>query len=224
MKKNNKLILILIISYLIGFQSCEKYDYYKMSDEIKQWSAFKEGSYWIYYNDSLNIEDSIFVTSYSEYIRIDLIDDNIFYEELLYFKSSNINDSIIISYQLYPKKYGDYDFIIMEEANKYLNIRYSGIILTIPIVDEVQSYYGGGEYEKTEFIEQYSSYKISNISYNNVIYLKSSVITITLDSLKEKNKVTNEYWLAKNYGIIKKIIRNKDEAQQWELVRCNIIQ
>lgn len=69
----------------------------------------------------------------------------------------------------------------------------------------------------------YNSYSIIGKNYENVLYKKTynPILNLT-DYTREYD--TLEYWVAKNVGVIKKIIRNKYENHTYYLKRYNVIQ
>jgi hypothetical protein len=55
---------IVLISLVFIIFSCKKEDHnHYVSQEFKEWTIFKPGSYWVYKNETTNVTDSIYVIS-----------------------------------------------------------------------------------------------------------------------------------------------------------------
>lgn len=67
MKKSIMLSLaFLTIAFYIS--SCKDPDpvYNQVRQELKDWGAFKEGTWWVYKEENLKIRDSIFIYNYED--------------------------------------------------------------------------------------------------------------------------------------------------------------
>ena len=63
-KSKNILYIFGIIVISISV-SCKKTTYYGISDFVKEYFSYKQGSYWIYKNDSTGEIDSTFVSAFN---------------------------------------------------------------------------------------------------------------------------------------------------------------
>jgi hypothetical protein len=205
---------LFVISFLLYFlPACIKNrenepPKYIVSDELKGWGGFKYGTYWIYKNDSLNIEDSLTIYLYGTF------DEAVRDSDWTQCYSENISSTTISTAKL-----TDFSFILhgkektiqINEFNENNEFRHK---IKFSITFFSNQYIN---------FERYDSIDIYNRKFINVIYQKSIISNYDEhDNTTEQN--TADFWLAKNIGVIKKIIRNKYGTQEWYLKRFNIVQ
>ena len=219
----NSIRTFCLLLLIFTITSCEERHYptYYISDEIKPWFDFKSGSYWVYQVDSVNNEDSLYVSNYNDFLHVETADDDIIYkQDKIYIdieNNSNIKITCAIIANAYTivtnQKIGN--TIVYGETDYSTNMDYALVFL----------YHEGFVLRDNEdlIIEEYDSLLVLNNWYYNVVYKKEIVSTLDNTDLSIQND-TNEIWLARNIGVIKKHINNKYVKHISELKRYNVVQ
>jgi len=215
--KNLKVIVCIIILFA-GCKKKTEPSFYKISDEIKSYGDFKIGSYWIYKNDSLNIEDSIYVDNYT--FRIDETIPNISTGrvesryEVLSCECKNLQLTHNLNYD--ARGFDDYLTIIERDLTK--NIMWNINFFNSNPTENIENI----------IVKNIDTITIFNTKYNNIIYQKTIVTTYDYHNGDGINTIhtkdTTEYWLAKNVGVIKRIVKNSYYREEWNLLRYNVVQ
>jgi len=210
--------LKVIVCIIILFAGCKKKTeppFYKISDEIKSYGDFKIGSYWIYKNDSLNIEDSIYIDSY--YYKIWEIRENLSNDSKLNYKYETISISSENSQHTHTLNFtlGNNYKLLIDEQDLVNKLGWSIEFFNNNLIENI-------------IVNNIDSLSISNIKYNNIIYQKSIVTTYDVHNGDGINTITTkdtvEYWLAKNVGVIKRIVKNSYYREELNLLRYNVVQ
>lgn len=163
--------------------------------------VYKVGSYWIYHNDSLNIDDTFKVVKHESTIHT--VDSNTGYEYLMitYYESytkCQLLDCILP--HSYIRKYNNAENNLTPHVNFVVGFN-------------SQSVYEPQAHDTIEMLSDYSS---NNITYDIVYKVKS---------LLYHN--TNEYdenYIAQSKGIIKMVRYVKGNRIEWNLKKSKIIQ
>ncbi len=210
-----KFLIILISSFL--YISCEEEpNYYSIPQILKDWGYFKEGSYWIYQNDSTLITDSIYISS------VTMFKDSIISDK----KLRDIKETIIIDYSssqnnnIYRSKLEGAKFsnLYFDMNNTITKDRNSCILLRINLNNEIvdnSSYYN--------ILEKMTEISFNNNSYSNILLISTSTMYYYSDN-SPNDTFYNQYWLSKGNWIIKKVIHQNGVIESWTLIRKNIIQ
>ena len=213
MRLNIKNYILIII--LTGLFSCEKQEpvHYYIPDEVKTYGDFKIGSYWVYMVDSVNNEDSIWITDYNVGQNEEVIDKKVIsvFEKI----TINITSKLDINNYIEINAEKKYNLLGFGEIDNNHNISYG-----------VSFFYKNGFMPRQgseDSIIIYNSYSIIGKNYENVLYRKTYNPILNLNDYTREYD-TLEYWVAKNVGVIKKIIRNKYENHTYYLKRYNVIQ
>jgi len=200
MKKSVLIVLILLVFNSCGFFQNEPDDYQLVNSQIKMLGDFKEGSFWIYHNDSLNINDTINVikyardtdsepwdkhTRYYEYIHITLKNS---YNDTIYdFLSGNSYDRKVLS----PNKKGKLIFSLRHISNNYY---FSETKLNPDLWDQ---------------IDLVKNYSINAVKYDSLLCYTPAYSG-------------NQYYFAFDVGIVKKLIRDSLKTNTWYLTKYQI--
>lgn len=205
----------LIISAFIfsSLISCgrEERDLFPLSQTIKEWSSFKEGSYWIYQNDSTEILDSMFVGYNGKEIYPSA--DNTYDVETVNTTITN-TDNILLGFIF---AVGANQITFQDVGTKEEYSCAAGFNIKEDKVEEekiAQGYYAWS-------VRPVDDQIIHDITYHDVIFIE-------VKWLDEEGTIIegtlNRYWIAKNNWIIKKTFVQDGETYSWSLLRKNIFQ
>jgi hypothetical protein len=197
-------IILLPFVFLLIF-SCEKEDppHYPIYQKTLDWFYYKEGSYWVYLNETTQGLDSAFVSESNFQITKYVIDKKLKYTSDLIYNtiSSNMNKNLF-SYA-YINSYN------LEKIYNKIELTLIDIELKFKVNEEIFE----SSIEKS-FLD---TYKVNNINFSEVMYIK-----IPNELYNETN--LRELFIAKNNWIIKKVISVNDTLIAYSLVRKHIVQ
>lgn len=212
----NNFLYPIVITILLLFISCEEKEpvKYSIPDELKEYGDFKEGSYWVYQVDSGSNEDSIWVTSHKLSYDEEIIDKKVIslFEKITIScesnKSKNCNIEVIAEHNRCLLSHTEIDTI--------LNIRYG---LTFFFLNDK---FDELKYSKDTTIS-YNSVNILGTLFKDVVYRKAEYPITDINNNSKENYFL-EYWIAKNIGVVKKIIRTQYGDKTYSLKRYSVIQ
>jgi hypothetical protein len=220
MRINLKYLIVYIISILIFIvMGCKKEYIYTISDSMKQYFAYRQGSYWIYKNDSTGLLDSTYVTSYyhnPEYnfgngIKFEVIDFRIhgafLSESTIQYIECTAKESLMETSNIdtldhfYSEHYYIYDPSLLLNIKNTNKCVYNSYILYKAIAHE----------------------NINNTIYNNIVSIK---IQSNDSSSTNSDYYQREIYFAKNIGIIRyfEINRIENIHRSYSLLRYKVIQ
>jgi hypothetical protein len=213
----SKFIIVIIIAFsAISFSGCfsssNGIPYYAISDEFAGYCWFQEGSYWIYQNDSTLVNDSILITEVREHKRFnpESIDYN--YQAVEMF--TNTNNFNVAHHELTA---GSFE-VEPGEMNSLLRIYFNdGTYQLIfspeyPLGEEIILGDELGNYTNVEIIDEY---QLNGNTYNQVYHTR---IVVSVAANIEYN-----YWIAKNYSLIKSVTNNNGQVTSLSLLSGNMI-
>jgi hypothetical protein len=210
------LVIVILSFVMIG---CKKKDppFYKIREENKSFGYFKKGSYWIYFDPAQNTIDSIFVDTSKYSVREEISDIKkgtiSAKKEIITTKCRNNSGSR----DLYFDLDGYFGFLQIAEEDSNEKLSWSIFYFNTPDVVDLVA--------RNLKVENISIITISNHNFNNVIYQKSIVSTNDSHTWPSSQTIdTVEYWIAKNVGIIKKIVKNNYYKEEWYLIRSKVLQ
>ena len=206
--------------FVVLFASCKKVTNYGISDGMKEYFAYKAGSYWIYENDTTGLIDSSSVSSYTHvYDNTDL---------------SGIKRELIS--MIFKSKFLSMTFIsyISCGGPNY----YTVSSLLYPVSGEIQAdgavaYYPNWPSNKkiipdcspgaTFFYKTIPTDTIDNIPYQNVIY---SEFRSTDSSSTNPYLYIRKIYFAKHIGIIKyyELYPYYNVNRSYKLLRYKVVQ
>jgi hypothetical protein len=211
MKTIFKIVGLFVV--ILSFQHCNEQDevFYPVSQELKDWGAFKLGTYWVYKEENLNIYDTIKIYKLtSEKLQIDKYRLNHFWERVnSYFYSTRQIDSG------YFKVASFSGAIAMIHENSDLDeyVRKCYLIKLPPVKgDWIRN---GSPDQINRFDTIYSTYKLGNFEFTNVVRANDNFNYFYLGT-------PTLIYSVKNIGIIRKEF--PEYGQVWNLVDYHIVQ
>lgn len=213
--KITNLLLISITAFVFSgcFSSSEGVPYYTISDEFAGYCLFEEGSWWYYQNDSTQITDTVKIDEVDITKRFNPENIDYNYEAVEMYTSSS--DLDITKYELTA---GDYE-ATATEMNSLFRIYFGDDTyqhVFSPQYDIGEDIILGddiGVYTNVEVIENMS---VNGNSYIDIWHTRR-VVSVSTNA--EYN-----YWIAKNYGLIKFTIELGGVTSSFSLVSSDIIQ
>lgn len=213
------LLIIVIVGFVINLVSCKRSKTYDISQMMKEYFAYREGSYWKYINDSTGISDCTYVNYYkhafddASYKKIDREVISVQY-------SSNFLSTSFISY--FNCEGPDY----YEIGRKIPNLSGEAVVSTLAFyagwpqnVFVVPECFSGGLF----YYKFISSDTINNTVYNDVIF---SELRSADSSSANPNYFLQRIYFAKHIGIIKFIEISKyyNINRSYSLLNYHVIQ
>jgi hypothetical protein len=211
MKKQSTFLIVALPLLVLFFSACRKPEpepvYTPLDPEFKAWAAYKLGSWWMYKETNSGVQDSIWVTEYTEQ-KFDGDYENNYWEFWMRIQSS-IDSFGLHHYNGKPSIFND-NFSTLGEVYNYFNSGYQGIGrlyfpytfpnellpagITITLLDSIVLSGSGDIY--------YNIYKITNAASEYGNWIKT------------------EYW-ARNIGVVRREMFN---GEIWELENYFIVQ
>ena len=224
MKIPYKLLAIALLT--LSLSCCRRDDDQPMQhhtlllpQEVKDYLLFKPGTYWVYQNNKTQELDSVYVVSVDTAIYNTIDEENNISLDYEYFH--------LRTYSNYEQYYTNY-FMWVPFATNAIKSTYRHTIKR----DRTKP----GDFVGETFFFV-SSNEIGNIGYQNgsggtLILLDKKDTLLNSNPFSDvyiyennidvsENHNHTKYYIAKNFGIIKKEFVNKGEA--WELIRYNIV-
>ena len=217
-----KLIIFLSLALILLISCKKKLPYYGLSDQMKEYFVFKQGSYWIYRNDSTGIIDSSYTMSF--YSTVEDVESLGVSREFIdfVFASTFLSD--------FEMGYGCLGANMLTISTTFdTNQPPNQIVGNGPI-----AYFEGWQPNKdnisgtcfSDGVCRYSNITtmtVNNKIYNNIIYTR----IITMDSsTANQHFFIREIYFAKNIGIIKFYEESKyvNVKRSFSLLRQKVIQ
>ncbi len=223
-KLNTILGIIILMFGLIFIQSCtddedEPLGYYTISDEFKSYTLFKANSYWVYENEKNSTVDTIVIDSILSYIGVNGLDpdNNVKYKYKAFesfIKNPNIMDynkweisatnnsrkqnNMTALFRLY---FSDSYYIVFQPFFNFGEIIHIGGI--------------SGDYQNVELIQ---AFNVGGTIFNNVYH------TRTYDSIIPDQPRMLDFYVAKNYGIVRQEIKTQTDTVIWNLISWSLNQ
>ena len=186
--------------------------------EVKDYTFFKEGTYWIYKDSASGIEDSVYVYySYQEYDTLSANNSyglapgiyewfevktrSEFYHYDYYY---NLNSSFI--------SYSPLHVSVFREKSKPGDYVGATVCFIYPPTIGITSYWYNDVTTVNNF---YGNYNIGGNTYSNVVNIYET------KNVTENDQKTHLFF-AKNFGLVRKELI--DSLQVWNMIRKNIIQ
>lgn len=204
------IISAIVVNFLLSCGREEK-ELFPLGPDIKEWASFKEGSYWIYQNDSTGMEDSLFVGYNGTEIYPSA--DGTHNVETVNTTITNKNN-ILLGF-IFALGIKDVTF----EDTGY-EVEYScaaGFTLQEGQVNEEKV--GKGYFVWS--VSRMDDTEVNNTEYRDIIKIEANQLDEDRNIIEN---ISNVYWISKNNWIIKKIYREGNKTYSWSLLRKNIIQ
>jgi hypothetical protein len=211
MKTIFKIVGLFVV--ILSFQHCNEQDevFYPVSQELKDWGAFKLGTYWVYKEENLNIYDTIKIYKLtSEKLQIDKYRLNHFWERVnSYFYSTRQIDSGYFKVASFSGAIA----MIHENSDLGDHVRKCYFVEPPPVQGDAINNGHVGQYVLFDTI--YSTYKLGNFEFTNVVRANDNFNYFYLGT-------PTLIYSAKNIGIIRKEF--PEYNQIWNLVDYQIVQ
>ena len=217
--KTSKITIGLIIIFLLNiqlltgcFSSGESLPYYTLSQEFTEYCWFETDSYWIYQNDSTLATDSVKITEVEEAKRFNPQGVDYNYQAVDMYMKPNV-----FSFSRHELTAGDYE-AAANEMNSLLRLYEadgSYRLVFSPkyaIGEEIDLGAGVGLYSNVEII---GSLEINGNTYSDVYHTK---IIMEGGTGTEYN-----YWIAKNFSLVKSVVINNGQTISISLKSANLI-
>jgi hypothetical protein len=203
-------INIYLLLTLISISGCKKpVDQWNIPDDFQGWSRYREGTYWIYLNETTQKLDCTYVAKFSSGIY-PAYEGNIFlnYQQK---EESLIKGSFLSGINTEST---NKDYASMTIRCKTLNIYFTTQLLSNP--QYYKQSYGGTENHGV--IAVYPSEMVNENSFANVYHLRMESQTWLGDSI-----ITDGH-LVKDVGLISYKKRFNQSDTSWTLVKWHVIQ
>ena len=207
------IIFLLNIQLLTGcFSSGESLPYYTLSQEFTEYCWFETNSYWIYQNDSTLATDSVKITEVEEAKRFNPQGVDYNYQAVDMYMKTNV-----FGFSRHELTAGDYE-AAANEMNSLLRLYEadgSYRLVFSPkyaIGEEIDLGAGVGLYSNVEII---GSLEINGNTYSDVYHTK---IIMESGTGTEYN-----YWIAKNFSLVKSVVINNGQTISISLKSANLI-
>ena len=214
--------LTTILSIILVTIACNKFKdvdntHFEISDEIKAWGGFEKGSYWMYQNDLTNeISDTIEIYSKTEKdytsgtLTIMEIDSNINPEtDWIEYQNTTITSrkSGIIAGDLWGSVsvYGN-NMIKWDETYNQTGINIFAAAFRLNENGVINEEFD--LLEKHYSIQQIDELEVLGKTYTNIAH-------VTLNRVDSNDEY--QYWISKNYWIIKKVFFQDGKTYSWSL-------
>lgn len=218
------IFLIFLMLYgpglLLLFAGCTKEpEYYYVEDEMKPWTFYKEGSWWVYLNDKTGTTDCTWVSRFSKTDHI---------------TGGNGSSDTERHYEVYGYSFEGkiFDYAEIQARERHPDVMYDGSQYSLHGISAqtVQLSYGWlnhpGFYKNNRDMELYNygvkqvhpEETFNGIRYTNVYQLQTEAIDYFGDSL------VTEAHLVVNKGIVKFRVYKEGIDTTWTLLRSNIVQ
>jgi len=216
----SKLFLFLILALI---SACKKDPYYPVSDEMKQYFNFQNGSYWIYKNDSTGFLDSSYVSRYSD-------DQNqtSYSGKRREFIVIDFNSNLLSEFTMTYMQCAEAEYLeISSKLDSTLppdKIEYGGPVAYCPVWEPNMKITSNNCLHDVVFLfKTIPSKTVNNTVYKDIIY---SSYTTSDSSLTNPYFYRREIYFAKNVGIIKcfEISKYWNVHRSYSLIRHKVIQ
>lgn len=209
-----KLTIILFIGLSISvITSCNSETakpYYLISDEFADYCFFREGSSWVFQNDSTLTSDSVDISEITESKRYASTPTQHHYQAVDMFP--NNNDFNIARYEITAGS----SKVASGEMNSLLRVYFENgdyqLVFSpeYPLGEEIIMGDAIGVYENVEII---INYELLNNTYAEVWHTRVVV----------SNSIEYDYWIAKNHGLIKTVTTTENQTTSISLVESSLI-
>ncbi len=184
---------------------------FSLPEEIKAWGYFKPGSWWLYQEDSTGIRDCVWVSSAGIQYNEDWNDGKLTsrYETGSVALQTSTSNSVI-DYQIRERNF----FLRQVWAEQKIDFQFS----LFSYNDNNEIFFNGNVFS-------FTSCQINNTSYNNVKRVNSNIkFSVLVNNIYTYSYHECEFWLAKNQGFLKKILRTPVDTTYWSIINYHIEQ
>jgi hypothetical protein len=213
MKKIKNTIMLFLAFFTIAFyiSSCKDPEpvYNQVRQELKDWGAFKQGTWWVYEEENLKIRDSIFIYNYEDqFSRTEV--ENHFEQSVRCFLAST--------------RQVDSGYFFYAHSNPGIQLRndkfYNGenskkCYLVVPPPVQGETISTGSTSQFTVFDTIYPMLQVGDHEFTNVVRANNNMNLFY-------NGTPTLIYSAKHIGIVRKEF--PEYNQVWNLIKYNIVQ
>jgi hypothetical protein len=201
----------LFLLLLTQVSSCHKDDeshYIYVDNTLKQCLLFQKGSYWIYLNEENQTLDSSYITIQP------LTEWNSITEMISYSVSNSFIQKVLLvgASDLESNSDSFADIVMSYPSEGYYMALTSAYTLGNSTSNWLSAY--------CHFVEQIDTLFLNNNKFVNVIHTRASVN----NRCPYYENYLNDYYFAKNIGLVKYSIQGNSFDSTWSLVRWHVIQ
>lgn len=214
---NKTLIFIISIAFII---SCKPDPpYYKLYPETREWDCYKLNSWWVYKNTETGVLDCLWVKKRREEVIGFQSGSNIFtYDNIsVYFNSLVLYKNCLLTIR--ASSSGNYLMLSeSKDSNSLYDKYYAALLKFSPQLEDSFNLS-----TKNKIIERLDTFNLGMKKYANTLHVSCEITNCNTNNLSGQGyEAINEFWISKQAGIIKKIIRNPIDTAVWELQRFQI--
>jgi hypothetical protein len=204
-----QLLKLILIANIVLVSSCSKNkdpEHYKLSDGFKSFVSFKKGSYWVYYNDSTFLNDSVyFLNDPISCTSWDKKEYGYIYDVI----SCSFIGSFLHNFYISATK--EYNYLGVGT-----NIFNSGEAIRSDVGVGNKIKWNNGIYQ---YVEHLDSVKFHNSTFFDVIHTKTA-----WEYYDTGDSIIRHYYFSRHVGLIKfrQVLGATDTT--WSLVRWHSIQ
>lgn len=214
-----KLILILFLFSCVSEGELANLDHYTITNEFKSYTLFSQGSIWTYEQEESKIEASILLDSIVNYKGVNGLDPDNDIEYRYEAFESYVNQPNAMNYKKMEiaatnqsKKSSDMTSLL----RLFFTDQYHTVFEpNHPFGEIIDIGEISGKYENVDFLVQY---QVLENTFNNVYH------TRVYDSLNLSQTEIYDFYIAKNYGIIRQEMRSPNDTIIWNLKSWDINQ
>jgi len=202
MRKYNFIFWVYLVLNFIFLQGCHKKELITLyiPEQLRVYSIFQAGSFWIYKNETTGEIDSTFINfppqfTYSE------IDKGMFLEKCVI----NYFSSIIYS-----------SYVFLDEYRITIKNKLPGTCLK-SFSFEPGYIYLYDQYSFFKNINYYDSLRINDKIFYSVMNTQYRTTTLDMDTL------TYTFYLAKSVGLVNLNLKINDQDTTWSLLRYHVV-
>jgi len=197
---------IYCLLFLVLVSSCKKKgtSIYYIDNSFKEWVLFQKGSYWVYLNEKRQVQDSTYINMQPRYGFTPPESENLDCYEQIYYDVSN-------------------SFLRSVSINRDPGDSYVSLWVFYPddaTFTSLNSSITDGTWSESsnnfELVEKIDTMLLNNNRFINVIHTRSA--STYYDNLQ------NDYYYAKNIGLVKFSIKTNAFDSTWSLLRWHVIQ
>jgi hypothetical protein len=203
MKTWCSIFLLTLLVLGVGCKKQKSTTYY-VDNEIKEWVLFQKDSYWIYVNEKTQKQDSAYIKMIPrEAVSLPWQESADCFEAYYY----EVTNSFFLDVGIQR----DYDQSVAKLTSFFPTEGpfpgLTSIILTNPLIDTTKN---------PALIQIIDTMVINNNIFTNVLH--------TRNTSNYYNHLQNDYYFAKNIGLVRYSIKTNSFDSTWSLMRYHVIQ
>jgi hypothetical protein len=212
----NTIVFIIFSTFIFSCKENANPPYYRLYPETRAWDCYKLHSWWIYKNEATGVLDSVWVKDRSEIREGFSAGANIssFDNLSIKFNSTDTSKNCLLTI----RGGSDGNIMILSEFKINGNLFKEFYVTLLKLTPQIENSFQ--LYTKTDIVESIDTFHLANNVFTNVLHLTCEIVDYDSRYLDNQGyNATDEFWISKHEGIIKKIIRNPIDTTVWTLQR-----